>query len=164
MHSANYGHTDVRWENIIQCGSEYRLIDLEFACKLKQLPYTPKGQQIVLTILRACPTHIMLFCHTLTRATCACSFEKLSCACCLSNWHLLGKDHKSISLGAGHERKARPELYVRKWTVQHDLVLVGDLLQSCGILDLDAQGQDLMKAMQAGELTTSMALQHPWLA
>jgi len=46
LHNANYGHTDVRWENIIQCGSAYRLIDLEFACKLKQLPFTPKGQQV----------------------------------------------------------------------------------------------------------------------
>ncbi len=46
LHDANYGHTDVRWENIIQCGSVYRLIDLEFACKLKQKPFTPIGQQI----------------------------------------------------------------------------------------------------------------------
>ena len=46
LHDANYGHTDVRWENIIQCGSVYRLIDLEFACKLKQKPFTPKRQQI----------------------------------------------------------------------------------------------------------------------
>ena len=27
---------------------------------------------------------------------------------------------------AGHERQARPELYVKNWTAQHDLVLVGD--------------------------------------
>lgn len=67
-------------------------------------------------------------------------------------------------MGAGHERKVRPELYIEKWTTQHDLVLVGDLIQSCSRLDLDAEGQDLMKAMQAGEMTTSMALQHPWLA
>ena len=105
LHNANYGHTDVRWENIIQCGSVYRLIDLEFACKLKQLPFTPKGQQIVLTIFRACPMHIMLFCHKLTRARCACSFEILSYACCLSNWHLLDKDHKIISWVQGMREK-----------------------------------------------------------
>ena len=41
--------------------------------------------------------HIMLFCHKLTRARCACSFEILdSYACCLSNWRLLDKDHKIV--------------------------------------------------------------------
>lgn len=48
-------------------------------------------------------------------------------------------------MGAGHERKARPELYIEKWTVQHDLVLVGDLIQSCSTLDIDAEGQDLLR-------------------
>lgn len=53
LHNAEYGHTDVRWENIIQCGSEYRLIDLEFACKLGQLPFTPEGQEVVLIVSKA---------------------------------------------------------------------------------------------------------------
>ena len=55
-------------------------------------------------------------------------------------------------------------MYDQNWTAQHDLVLVGDLIQSCGIPDVDAQGQDLMRAVQAKEMTASMALQHPWLA
>lgn len=44
LHNANYGHTDIRWQNIIQCGHSYRLIDLEFVCKLNQRPFTPPGQ------------------------------------------------------------------------------------------------------------------------
>ena len=67
LHNASYGHTDVRWENIIQCGSVYRLIDLEFACKLKQLPFTPEGQKIVFTTFGAVPMHSMLFCYKLTK-------------------------------------------------------------------------------------------------
>ncbi|KAL0021284.1 hypothetical protein WJX79_008029 [Trebouxia sp. C0005] len=43
LHNAGYGHTDIRWQNIIQCSSSYRLIDLEFVCKLKQRPFTPTG-------------------------------------------------------------------------------------------------------------------------
>ncbi|KAL0021267.1 hypothetical protein WJX79_002534 [Trebouxia sp. C0005] len=43
LHNAGYGHTDIRWQNIIQCGNSYRLIDLEFVCKLKQRPFTPTG-------------------------------------------------------------------------------------------------------------------------
>lgn len=76
---------------------------------------------------------------------------------------LLEEDHDNYGLGAGHVRKARPELYSRKWTAECDLILVGDLLQSCGISDLDAQGQELMHAMQAGTMSTTQALQHPWL-
>ncbi|DBA92163.1 hypothetical protein WJX77_002004 [Trebouxia sp. C0004] len=43
LHNANYGHTDSRWQNIIQCGNSYRLIDLEFVCKLNERPFTPSG-------------------------------------------------------------------------------------------------------------------------
>ncbi|KAL0049815.1 hypothetical protein WJX82_010385 [Trebouxia sp. C0006] len=43
LHNANYGHTDIRWQNIIQCGNSHRLIDLEFVCKLNQRPFTPPG-------------------------------------------------------------------------------------------------------------------------
>lgn len=46
LHSANYGHTDIHWENIIRCGQAYILIDLEFACKLDQLPFTPQGPHV----------------------------------------------------------------------------------------------------------------------
>ncbi len=37
------GHTDIRWENIIQVRSEFVLIDLEFASKLGLVPFTPLG-------------------------------------------------------------------------------------------------------------------------
>jgi len=43
LHKAKYGHTDIRWQNLIQCGHVYCLIDLEFACKLNQEPFTPQG-------------------------------------------------------------------------------------------------------------------------
>ncbi|KAL3139897.1 hypothetical protein ABBQ38_004191 [Trebouxia sp. C0009 RCD-2024] len=105
LHNANYGHTDIRWQNIIQCGSSYRLIDLEFVCKLKQRPFTPTG----------------------------------------------------------YVRKARPDLYSHKWVAEYDLILVGDLLESCKLPDLDGQGQELMRAMQAGNVLAGQALQHPWL-
>ena len=57
LHNANYGHTDIRWQNIIQCGNSYRLIDLEFVCKLNQPPFTPPGQHILPTpwLLSAVP-------------------------------------------------------------------------------------------------------------
>ncbi|KAA6419341.1 MAG: hypothetical protein FRX49_10740 [Trebouxia sp. A1-2] len=105
LHNAGYGHTDIRWQNIIQCGSSYRLIDLEFVCKLKQRPFTPTG----------------------------------------------------------YVRKARPDLYSHKWVAEYDLILVGDLLESCKLPDLDGQGQELMRAMQAGNVSAGQALQHPWL-
>ncbi|KAL3147117.1 hypothetical protein ABBQ38_015072 [Trebouxia sp. C0009 RCD-2024] len=105
LHNAKYGHTDIRWQNIIQCGNSYRLIDLEFVCKLNQTPFTPQG----------------------------------------------------------YVRKARPELYTRKWKAEYDLILVGDLLESCSLPDLDGQGQELMHAMQAGSMSAGQALRHPWL-
>ncbi|DBB05864.1 TPA: hypothetical protein ACH3X3_009873 [Trebouxia sp. C0006] len=105
LHNANYGHTDIRWQNIIQCGNSHRLIDLEFVCKLNQRPFTPPG----------------------------------------------------------YVRKARPELYSHKWVAEYDLILVGDLLESCKLLDLDGEGQELMHAMQAGSVSAGQALQHPWL-
>lgn len=43
LHNAKYGHTDIRWQDLIQCHGSYRLIDLEFVCKLGQRPFTPKG-------------------------------------------------------------------------------------------------------------------------
>ncbi|KAL0018008.1 hypothetical protein WJX77_012738, partial [Trebouxia sp. C0004] len=105
LHNANYGHTDIRWQNIIQCGNSHRLIDLEFVCKLNQRPFTPPG----------------------------------------------------------YVRKARPELYSHKWVAEYDLILVGDLLESCKLPDLDGEGQELMHAMQAGSVSAGQALQHPWL-
>ena len=65
--------------------------------------------------------------------------------------------------GAGHVRKARPELYSCKWVAEYDLILVGELLESHKLPDLDAQGQELMQAMQAGNMSAAQALQHPWL-
>ncbi|KAL0034364.1 hypothetical protein WJX77_011114 [Trebouxia sp. C0004] len=105
LHNASYGHTDIRWQNIIQCGNSYRLIDLEFVCNLLQRPFTPPG----------------------------------------------------------YVRKARPDLYSHKWVAEYDLILIGDLLESCKLPDLDAQGQELMHAMQAGTMSAGQALQHPWL-
>lgn len=37
------GHTDIRWENIIQLPTNFVLIDLEFACELGHVPFTPQG-------------------------------------------------------------------------------------------------------------------------
>ena len=41
LHDANYGHTDIRWQNIIQCGTSHRLIDLEFVVQIKPAPLHP---------------------------------------------------------------------------------------------------------------------------
>ena len=48
-------------------------------------------------------------------------------------------------------------------TGEYDLILVGDLLESCKLPELDGQGQELMHAMQAGSVSAGQALQHPWL-
>ncbi len=64
---------------------------------------------------------------------------------------------------AGHVRQARPELYSRSWKVADDLMLIGDLMNSCEIPDMDDQGKDLMHAMQAGQMSAGKALQHEWL-
>ena len=55
LHQAGYAHTDVQWENIIlQHADKWVLIDLEFACELDTVPYTPNGKSIfVLHILCA---------------------------------------------------------------------------------------------------------------
>ena len=60
LHNAGYGHTDVRWANIIHFDRAYRLIDLEFACMLNEVPFTPKGQQTVITKFVAHTMHILL--------------------------------------------------------------------------------------------------------
>ena len=45
LHQAGYGHTDLRWENIIlQHADQWVLIDLEFACVLDSVPFTPVGE------------------------------------------------------------------------------------------------------------------------
>ena len=45
MHQAGYAHTDLRWENIIlQHADQWVLIDLEFACVLNSVPFTPVGE------------------------------------------------------------------------------------------------------------------------
>ncbi|KAL0018299.1 hypothetical protein WJX77_001386, partial [Trebouxia sp. C0004] len=42
LHQAGFAHTDLRWENIIlQRAGIWVLIDLEFACVLDTLPFTP---------------------------------------------------------------------------------------------------------------------------
>ncbi|KAL3132969.1 hypothetical protein ABBQ38_006880 [Trebouxia sp. C0009 RCD-2024] len=44
LHQAGYAHTDLRWENIIlQHAGQWVLIDLEFACVLNSVPFTPTG-------------------------------------------------------------------------------------------------------------------------
>ena len=73
--------------------------------------------------------------------------------------------HGLVVTNAGHARQVRPDLYSRKWVAGYDLLLLGDLLVSCNSLvnDLDAQGQDLICALQAGNMkTVEQALQHPW--
>ena len=52
-------------------------------------------------------------------------------------------------------------MYSHKWVAEYDLILVGDLLESCKLLDLDGEGQELMHAMQAGSVSAGQALQHP---
>ena len=45
LHQAGYAHTDLRWENIIlQRADQWVLIDLEFACVLNSVPFTPVGE------------------------------------------------------------------------------------------------------------------------
>ncbi|KAL0043922.1 hypothetical protein WJX82_005225 [Trebouxia sp. C0006] len=44
LHQAGFAHTDLRWENIIlQHACQWVLIDLEFACVLNSVPFTPEG-------------------------------------------------------------------------------------------------------------------------
>ena len=45
LHQAGFAHTDLRWENIIlQHAGQWVLIDLEFACELDCVPFTPMGK------------------------------------------------------------------------------------------------------------------------
>ena len=45
LHQAGFAHTDLRWENIIlQHAGQWVLIDLEFACELDSVPFTPVGE------------------------------------------------------------------------------------------------------------------------
>ena len=47
LHQAGFAHTDLRWQNIIlQHADQWVLIDLEFACELDSVPFTPKGEPI----------------------------------------------------------------------------------------------------------------------
>ena len=47
LHKAGYAHTDLRWENIIlQRAGQWILIDLEFACVLGSVPFTPEGEPV----------------------------------------------------------------------------------------------------------------------
>ena len=47
LHQAGFAHTDLRWENIIlQHAGQWVLIDLEFACVLNSVPFTPEREPI----------------------------------------------------------------------------------------------------------------------
>ena len=46
-------------------------------------------------------------------------------------------------------------MYLQAWTPTSDLVLIGDLIASSGVLDLSLQGQHLMQSLQASELQYS---------
>ncbi|KAL0043914.1 hypothetical protein WJX82_004607 [Trebouxia sp. C0006] len=53
LHQAGFAHTDLRWENIIlQHAGQWVLIDLEFACVLNTVPFTPEGHDR--KVLRHC--------------------------------------------------------------------------------------------------------------
>ena len=43
LQAAGLGHTDIRWDNIIKVLDKFVLIDLEFACDLGDVPFTPAG-------------------------------------------------------------------------------------------------------------------------
>ena len=54
-------------------------------------------------------------------------------------------------------------MHLQEWTSMCDLVLIGDLIQSSAVRDLDSQGQQLMESLQSFECTVSQALKHSWL-
>ena len=54
-------------------------------------------------------------------------------------------------LVAGHIRKVRPELYDQPWAARCDIMLVGDLMDTCHVHDLGDQGLELKCSMQAGK-------------
>lgn len=43
LQDIGFGHTDIRWGNIIRLPTKFVLIDLEFACELGHVPFTPLG-------------------------------------------------------------------------------------------------------------------------
>ena len=47
LQAVGLGHTDIRWQNIIQVPTKFVLIDMEFACELGQVPFTPAGGLLV---------------------------------------------------------------------------------------------------------------------
>ena len=66
-------------------------------------------------------------------------------------------------LTAGHARKMRSELYKQPWSESCDFILVGDLIEACGVPDLGDQGVDIKCCMQAGQCNNAASLlQHPW--
>ncbi|DBA92345.1 TPA: hypothetical protein ACH3X1_003074 [Trebouxia sp. C0004] len=105
LHQAGFAHTDLRWENIILLHAcQWVLIDLEFACVLNSVPFTPEG----------------------------------------------------------HARKVRSELYEQPWSESCDFILVGDLIEACGVPDLGDQGVEFKHDMQAGQCNNAATLlQHP---
>ena len=58
-------------------------------------------------------------------------------------------------LVAGHIRKVRPELLDQPWAARCDIMLVGDLMDTCHVHDLPMgdQGLELKCSMQAGNVT-----------
>ena len=53
LHQAGFAHTDLRWENIIlQHAGQWVLIDLEFACELDSVPFTPVGEPMSCVLVR----------------------------------------------------------------------------------------------------------------
>lgn len=77
---------------------------------------------------------------------------------------VLQSNVNQIVLTTGHARKVRPELYSRPWSSNCDFRLVGDLMEACHVRDLDGQGTELKRYMQAGHCNTAAyALEHPWL-
>ena len=57
LHQAGYAHTDLRWENIIlQHADQWVLIDLEFACVLNSVPFTPVGEPMSRVLVIGMPS------------------------------------------------------------------------------------------------------------
>ena len=61
LHQAGFAHTDLRWENIIlQHAGQWVLIDLEFACELDSVPFTPVGEPMSCVLV--CGLHRLSAC------------------------------------------------------------------------------------------------------
>ncbi len=54
LHLAGFAHTDLQWENIIQHAGQWVLIDLEFACVLNSVPFTPEGEALSYVCVPVC--------------------------------------------------------------------------------------------------------------